>query len=443
MRVINFVIIFTSIVVIIFNKLDVISIILLILATILNLYAFKSKPLRKNYSLYLLWFVYWISVIFMPSFNLVEPNMPSIYVTITPEWNNKILMFGVSIYFLISLLFAIPYSHKKHFNYIYSPKIISLKLVKYIMILSIFLTIFCIVTGLGRMGSEHVVLPFHLSGIINLYRSYFLPSFFCIIIENFRMRNQTIPKYIWIMYICWCFMEILAWMSKSVFVLHLLPVLLYLLFYYKPRVKKFIKIVAPILIFFLLSYPIIAIARNLVSTGSIEFSTLQEAYKESQADESNSNPLLKPLNRTFCFGALYAQDYKFINHNDIFDFSLLPVLFSFGGASKFQTLFIDGFSEEAIHISGTNGLIDPLLHGGKGLLYIVIILNVFFARGIDTLYNKGYYSIVAILFILFSYWIIFNNITSLYNDVGKQTYFINALCIFLAYKLNYSNKKLK
>lgn len=443
MKILSLIVILTSIVAIIFNNLDYVSIILLIMGTAFNLIGFKNNSVRKNYSLYLLWFVYWTSVIFMPTFNLVEPNMKDLYVAITPEWNDKILEFGITIYLITSFLFAFPTSKVKSLNYSFTPKIISLNLLRNIIISSIVLTVFCIITGLGRMGAEFVVLPFHLSGIINLLRSYFIPAFFCIAVENFTMRNQKIPREIWILYICWCLMEIIAWMSKSVFVLHLLPVMLYLFFYYKPKIKRVIKVVAPIFIFFIFLYPVIGIARSIVSADTMDVNAFKEAYNMSKQDETNKNPIIKPLNRTLSFGALYAQDYKFINSNDFFDFSLTPILFSCGGAAKFQTIFIDGFPEEAMHSSGTNGLIDPLLHGGKALLYLVIILNFFLARGIDSLYNKGYYSIVAILFIMYNSWVTFSNITTLYDAVGKQTYFINALCIFLAYKLNYSNKKIK
>lgn len=440
MQLLNLIIIITYFVGIICNDIGFGYVLLLTIATMLNLIGFKNKSINGHYALYIYWFVYWASCIFMPAFDLISPNLTKYYVTITPEWNNKIFEFGIIVYFIMCLFFAFQSAKIDNNKYKFFQSNISLKLIKIVLIASIVLTCFCLVTGLGRLGADRIVLPFKLSGVIVYFRQYFIPGFFCVFVENFTRRNLKIPKQIWVLYIFWCLLEIPAWMSKSIFVTHLIPVLLFLFFYYRPKIKVIIKTVAPILVIFLFLYPIIAIARYSINSESFELSQIKEAYKEVQSDDSNNNPFLKPLNRTFGFGMRYAQDYYYINHDDLFDFSLSPILFEFGGAAKFQTFFIDGFPENANHSSGTDGIIDPLLHGGIGLLVIIIILNFFLAQWIDRLINHGYYSIAAILIFPFFIWIGTVNISSLYDSVGPQSYFMNMICIYIAYKLNYSKK---
>ena len=440
MRILSVIVIITSISAILINNISLIHILLLIIATAINIIGFRINPINKNYTLYFMWFLYWMSVIFMPAFRLVEPGMKDIYIPITQEWNDRIIAFGIPVYLLVSILLCVPHKYKSY-NYSFRPRFsIKPKLVSTLIIISIGLSLFSISTGLGRMGSEAIVLPFHLGGIINLFRSSIMPVFFCVAVENFRLRRIKFPRKLWLLYIFWCLLEIFAWMSKSIFVLNLLPALMYLYFSYKPRIKSIFMVTVPLSLFFIVLYPIIGTARHSEFTGSIDVGSFVDAYDETRSNDNETNPLLTPLNRTFGFGSKYAQDYNFINHNDLFDFSKVPILFSYNGAAKFQTHFIDGYPETARHSSGTNGLIDPLLHGGIGLLLIIILLNFFLARCLDNWYNKRYYGIVAILLYPFFVWISLVNISNLYTWNGIVSFTLSGMFAYLAYKINLQRK---
>ena len=108
----------------------------------------------------------------------------------------------------------------------------------YSYIFIVALSLFCYSIGLGRMGSEAVVLPFHLSGIINLTRSALVPTMFAVVVENFVIRGKTFPRLYFLLYVLWCLIEVFAWLSKSVIVGYLLLTLLLLYYYYKPSLKK-------------------------------------------------------------------------------------------------------------------------------------------------------------------------------------------------------------
>lgn len=98
------------------------------------------------------------------------------------------------------------------------------------------------------------------------------------------------------------------------------------------------------------------------------------ARNEAQAEEIPIfMKLATPLNRTFMTPAQYMKDYSYINNEALFDFSKAPVLYAMGGSAVYQTFIIDGYPPTAIHSSGTSGLTDPLLHGGYGLSYIIVV----------------------------------------------------------------------
>ena len=437
MKILSALFILTSIIAVLFNSISFSGALLLFGATLLSCWLFRKMPLRNNYAKYLVFFIVWVSVIFMPSFHLVTPIISS-YTPVTQKGLNAILEFGIPLYFfLVVVLFFFRRGKAQISNIsIYRKQIaISQNVVKVSLWACIFLSLFCISTGIGRMGGEAIALPFHLSGIINVFRWTMAPILFAAVLENYYQRGCKIPKSFYILFAAWCLIEIIAWMSKSVALYHAAPVLLVLLLYFRPSRKTILNVVIPIAAVFLFLYPIIEIMRN-DDSGS-----LTESFTEarSEASQKEGSALSAPLNRAFMFGAQFVQDESYIS-NDFFDFSRVPMLVLYGGAAGYQTFFIDGYPPEATHSSGTSGIMDPLLHGGKGFVYITFFLIVLLASFSDKLYMKGYYSIFVILLLRLFDLTAMVNISSLYDSSGMQTILVELFCIFIICKLNFNKK---
>lgn len=427
----------TALVTIIFNNIEGVNIVLLIAATSLAIIFTTKYPFRSNYAKYLVLMVFWFSVIFMPSFHLVDP-LNTRYLEINQLGLDRLLNFGVPVFFEVILLILLISAGFRKNNYpevIYHPRPIKQSSVNIFIVFCILLSFFCISIGLGRMGSEGVRLPFHLGGFINLFRRFFVPYIFAVIIENFILTGRKIPRSTMVLYLVWCIVEIFAWLSKSVFVEHLEPVLLLLYFYYRPTAKKVLVFMAPLLIFFLVMYPIVEAMRTMDSASMSE--RISSAKDSSDDSEGGGNALLAPLNRTFMTGFHYVNDYDYLNHNELFDFSKVPLLVFYGGAAGYQTFYIDQYPTGVAHSSGTTGLLDPYLHGGRGLLYMMIFIWVIYSVLLDKSLNKGRCSVYTILFLLL--WELSNNqnISSLYDAIGLQRFFISALAIFFAYRMNF------
>lgn len=425
------------------NSVTIENVILLILGTIgLSIYI-KKNPVQKNYATYLVIFIVWVSAIFMPSFHLIESIMTSIYTEVTPELNNRVLSFGIKVFFVSCLSIWVDSLFKRQGSkldakVIFKPKLVSESFITAFILGCIALSIFCYSIGLGRMGSEGIALPFHLGGIINFFRSLLVPFLFAIFLEGYLCNNRKLSKKVWGLFIAWCIIEIFAWMSKSVIIRYLLPSFMLLYVYRKPSLGRIVRVLAPFMLFFLFMYPIIE-AMRLESGGS-----LIENYnsaKQKAEENSEGNPILKPLNRTFMFGMQYAQDVSYIDESDFFDFSKLPLIVANGGAAMYQTVVIDGFPPTAIHSSGTCGIMDPLLHGGKGLVYIIMFLIFLLALYTDRLIQRGYVSIAVILIQLLLYYNLNENVSSLYDNNGFPMYMAYGISIVLAYLLNFKKAR--
>jgi len=172
MNLLRFLFIITSIVAIIFNGIDGLNIIFLLLATVCSVLFTIRYPFHGNYAKYLILLVFWFSLIFMPAFHLVD-TLSTRYIPISQAGLNKLLNFGIPVYLWVSSLFILFPSFNirkcKDIHYQYSLKPLNENGIKIFLVFCILLSLFCISIGLGRMGSEGVKLPFHLGGFINLF----------------------------------------------------------------------------------------------------------------------------------------------------------------------------------------------------------------------------------------------------------------------------------
>ena len=416
------------------------NMVLLFIGTFFCVLFTKKYPFNDNYAKYIVLIVLWISTIFMPVFHLVDPIILS-YPEIDDYWNSKILNFGIPIFTFssITLFFlGVLLKRRKIYNIIYLPRIVTSFQVKVLLFFCIGLSLFCYAIGLGRMGSEAVVLPFHLGGIINLFRSFMMPFLFAIIMEGYIIRKIKIPRFFWYYYIIWAIIEIFAWLSKSILVSHMLPVLVLFYMYYKPSLLRILKILVPLVVFFLFLYPIVELMRNVDKDVSFKDSFKTASVEADRNDEKKS--FLTPLNRAFMFGQQYVQDYEYINEEDVFDFRKVPFIIAYGGSAGYQTYIIDNYPIGAHHSSGTCGIMDPLLFGGIGFMYIVIFIIVLIASLSDNLINRKCYSILIIIIMQLLMFTRNANVSTLISSTGMQTYLLTFISLYIAYRFNFKKK---
>lgn len=427
---------------IIINEVAIWDVIILLLSLIATFFVVNQYWHKRNLAKLLCLLIIYISVIILPSYNLVvgkEQLVSNIDYQHLISFGAKVFSVSVLSFIVTANLFP---SHTIKMQLIYWPKRISHLSVTFFFIFLFFLTAYCYAIGLGRMGREAVVLPFHLGGIINLFRGVLAPFLFAIIVENYIIRDEKVPKWFYGVFIVWVLFEVFAWMSKGRLLHDLFPVALVLFLRYKPSFKTSIRYVTPLLFAFIFMYPIIAVMRSAENPSGSLIDNISNSRKEieSEDDGVKGGALLTPLNRTFMTSAKYVQDYDYIDQNSLFDFSKAPAIFIAGGAPSYQTFVIDGYPPTAVHSSGTTGFIDPLLHGGYGLCYIMIFLIMLFAAFIDRHSYKHQYVIYIQLLIMMALFITSSNISSFYDGVGVQTLVTRLTAIYFAYVLCYKRR---
>lgn len=424
----------------IINQVPIIDFIFLISSTIFTFFISANFSLKENLSKYVVLITYWISLQFIAGLHLIDASD-----AIKAQDYSSAFSFGIKIYFIATLTWLIVSRNKKKnqkdsVNIQYLPVRINDSTINFLFFVITGLSLFSWSIGLSKMGAEAVALPFGLGGIINLTRSILFPILFAIIVENRIIRKESVNKKYYFLFFSWSLIEVLVRLSKSVLLLNFVYVLVVLYLYYNPSTKTIVRVATPLLVVFLFLYPVI----GMIRVASLDGESIQQSIKfatneVSSNNESDGSFLLTPLNRTFMTADMYIKDISYIENKDLFDFSNIPLLFVSGGASGFQTFIIDGYSEDSHHSSGTTGIMDSLLHGGRGLCYLFVCLFVFIGSLIDKLYKKGMFSIYVVLMYLL--WLYTNeqNISNAYTILGFQYLFFYSLAIFIAYRLNFKN----
>lgn len=380
-------------------------------------------------------FVVVVSVFIMPSYGLVTSR----YGDLSMQDRVRILELGAPLVLFLSVLWYImkPLSRvKKVFGY--SPVVFSDKMITLVFLFVFPISIFSYMVGLGRMGAAAVVLPFHLTGVLVYFQRTMVPTLFAIYVENKILHKRKVKSVFYVCYIVWSFLMTFVFLSKSIFISNLIPLSMVLFFYYRPKRKTIIKYLGPIVLCFLFMYPLIGIMR-LGQEGNKNMSSIIEAaYNDEDLDEKskNENAILRPLNRIFKTGAHFYYDYPILVNDGFFDFSRMSTIMALGGSARFQTIVVEGYQESAHHSSGTSGIMDPILVGGKGLMYITVFVIMFLAAFIDRLYKQRKYSMYALLLFL-TFGLICNHNVSILGDIGLL---VTLLSVYLAYFFNFRNK---
>lgn len=380
-------------------------------------------------------FVVTISVFIMPAYGIVTSR----YGDLLMQDRTRILELGAPLILFISVLWYVvkPLSRDNKV-YSYYPVAFSDMLMTLVFIFVFPISIFSYMVGLGRMGSAAVVLPFHLTGILVFFQTKLVPALFVVYVENKILRNRKINRNFYICYIVWSFFMTLVLLSKSIFISNLIPLLIMLFLYYRPSRKTIIKYIFPVVLLFFFMYPVIGVLR-LAQDGSKSMnisSVIEAAYDDEDMDvkSRNDNTLLRPLNRIFKTGAHLYYDYPFIVNDNLFDFSRMSTIIALGGSARYQTIVVEGYQESANHSSGTSGIMDPILVGGKGLMYITVFVIMLLAALVDRFFKQKKYSVYAILLYLIFDLICNHNVSLIFEYTSL---IVTLLSVFLAYYYNF------
>jgi hypothetical protein len=266
---------------------------------------------------------------------------------------------------------------------------------------SIFLiSIFCRITGIGKMGMEPTILPFHLNGIIQAIKKIIPYFFLLILVKNIRNRKQLYQ--IFLLIIFWGLLESFITFSKSGLINAFLPIIMYYLLSVQKLDKSVIKVFAFILILFAFLYPIIASMRTTSNINHVNAVKMAMGTKQEEKEEKQDGRISAIYSRTFSAGHHYIKDMPFVQSDNFFDFSRTVAILIMGGSAQYQTFVVDKYPLFAIHSSGTTGLTDAFLLGGYGFCYITLVFLVLVAYFIDSNRIKKNICLRVVLLIIFT-----------------------------------------
>lgn len=251
-----------------------------------------------------------------------------------------------------------------------------------------------IIYGITDMSDG--TLPYHLNGVIDEYNRSFLPIVMSVFIYDALSRRHENKLTFIIVYIGWAVFETFARVSKGAMVTSLIPSILVLFIIGWFTRKRIVTYGVPLLLAFLVIYPTIETLRHADDYTNLE--NIQSAVQKRNSDrEERSSPFI----RLFISGTDYMK-VRYTTEADpyLFYFGRAPLLSAMNGSAAYMTYYIDGYSELSHQSSGSTGIVDPLLWGGYGFCYFVVVLLALASCIIDRRYrnkHKVLYYMVAIM----------------------------------------------
>lgn len=380
---------------------DIIELLISFVNVILSYYYLsKIKSIQSNLASTLLFVYIVLSTLFCATIQIDSQKYSFEDFQKLAVFSNHLLLVFLSV---TSFLWSLRQSNDED-NYNisgeYYDKMYSPRYVWSLLGIAFTLTIISRILGLGVMGHEAVVLPFKIGGIIMYMRKTIISYLFLMVfIKN---RNDVYLKRYVLVYFCWALFECFVMLSKSILLTNFLPLITYILLSNNGLKKRDLKYVLVIVGIFFTLYPIIGSLRYVKSSGSF-FESINKAEQIHHENNGDDNFVEKPFLRTFSTGTYYMNALPYIKSSEssIFDFSRLPIIVSMGGSAAYTTFVIEGYSKGVHHSSGTTGIIDPLLIGGYGFTYSMVLLLVLFANYIDGDRMKGKMALKVFLLLLF------------------------------------------
>ena len=378
--------------------------ILLLFTCVLSLHFFKGlKNIKDNVIVLFIIIYILLSIHIVALFELSSPGFAKDFITdreyaYLAVWGNRLFFITfLSIY--ICEIFS-----KRSKNSTYDITVNKEKSYEHtFFILTIVVYVLAVVSKVlgisDMMEGAKVVLPFHLNGLIDELRANVYPFVFAIYVFDCKIKRRNISRNMFIMFFVYVILEIFVRSSKGALLFSFLPVFELLAFMGLISKKLVVKYVAPLLLVFLLVYPIIETARL---GGSISTDSLQQAAKTNKSEEIETHS--SPYIRAFLTGVYYTKVIDIVTDNQFeFDLRRVPILLSmdYGGIS-YMTEVIDGFAPGSGQSSGVTGLCDALLWGGYPLCYLFLFTLVALAYWGD---HKGFMQKTPLYRVILFYWI--------------------------------------
>lgn len=294
--------------------------------------------------------------------------------------------------------------------------------------------------GIGKMGSEAgIILPFHLNGLFQLFRTSLMPFLIMIYVYHCLSRGIKINRSKILLVVIWGLVEVFVRLSKGALLQTFLPTALLLVIGGFFPVKKIIRLFVPILVIFLFLYPIIEVMRHDDARVSLESFTQARNSVNSNNEDTHS-----PYLRIFMTGNSYMNAVPYVSGDKgLFDFNRMPIIFKMGGSAAYTTFVIDGYDYGVHHSSGTTGFVDALLIGGYGTCYFIIVLLTILGIYIDSNKIRGNPLLRILLLVVFSRtFVMSKTITAFIDSVALPFIFYTMieLVIIMRYIKSYYNK---
>lgn len=338
---------------------------------------------------------------------------------------------------LVSLMishFLVRYPKIK-FQLIKSGRLIPRSTFYVLAFFSFVISMLCLVLGISRMGSDSgVVLPFKLNGVLYMYRTVIVPYLLFVYVYNRISNDKNLKPHEYLIMFLYGLLEVFVRLSKSALINVFFPLFVFaVISRVSKQIKDIYKYAVPVVAVFIFLYPIITYMRYSEQVNQESF---MNAYQRSQVEDEDEG--LEIFKRFFHGGEHYMDCYFLFDNKPFFDFSRVPMILVEKGCAGYYTHIIEGYSEDAVHSSGTTGITDPYLIGGKGLCFIVFIALTFIGMIIDRRITQSaiLYKVLAIQ--IFYQFVLFKNLTAFIDHLFLS--FISTLVIQLFIIKFYSNK---
>lgn len=391
----------------------------------------KLNNLRSYFCSYFLFFSIFFSMHMIAFFKMYEEHNYNEYANLSIFGNELLCVVLVSLMISHSLV-RYP---KIKFQLIKSERLIPSSTFYVLAIFSFLISMLCMVFGISRMGSDSgVVLPFKLNGILYMYRTVIVPYLFFVYVYNRISNGKNMKPHEYLIMFLYGLLEVFVRLSKSALINVFFPILVFaVISRFTKQIKGLYRYAIPVVVVFILLYPIITYMRYSEQVNQESFIN---AYQRSQIEDEDEG--LDIYKRFFHGGKHYMDCYFLFANQPFFDFSRLPMIMAEKGCAGYYTHVVEGYSKYAVHSSGTTGITDPYLIGGKGLCFIVFIALTVVGMIIDRRITQSaiLYKVLAIQ--IFYQFVLFKNLTAFIDHLFLS--FIATLIIQLLIIKFYSNK---
>lgn len=392
---------------------------------------YNLKSIRNDFCSLFLFFSVICSIHIVAFFKLYEEKSSVEYANLS-IFGNELLLIVV-----VSLLLWIFFIRRKNssVSFVKSGRLVSNGVFYALVVFSYSVSLLCMSLGISRMGAEsNVVLPFHLNGVLYMYRTVIVPYLLFLYVYNRVSNGKKIETHEYFLIFFYGILEVFVRLSKSALLNVFFPLFVFIVLSRGVKqVRAFYKYVIPVVVAFVFLYPIIGAMRY---KGAVSGESFYNAYQDVQDDEESDNYAI--YKRFFSAGKHYMDCSYLFDKNLTFDYSRLPTIMAEGGSAGYYTHVVRGYSRYAKHSSGTTGITDPYLIGGKALCFIVFILLPLMGVLIDRRIPQSalLYKVLAVQ--VFYQFVLFKNITTFIDALFLS--FVATLIIQLYIIRVYSKK---